>query len=198
MADTTPIPTTSEISPSKLVQEIVKEAKRIEESTLFSAKGHFAAAESWSRLHLVVGVPNAVLAGVAGAIALAFASSHWTHLLGGLLSILAAGLAALQTFLNPNEKAAVHLNAGNNYDAINSKARIFWTVECWQDQSERNLTERLKDFADQKEKLNRTCPQIPGWAFRKARKGIEAGEGRYLVDENRSTPDVTSNSSSKD
>jgi hypothetical protein len=183
MASARPEHATAELSPSKPVQEIIKEAKRIEESSLFSAKGHFAAAEAWSRFHLGIGLPNAVLAALAGAIALSFTSSSVGHIIAGILSIVAAGLAGLQTFLNPNERAAAHLNAGNNYEALCGKVRIFWTVECWEENSERVLTEKLKDFADQKEKLNRTCPQIPSWAYRKAKKGIEAGEGRYSVDE---------------
>ena len=174
---------TAEVSISRSVEEIIKEAKRIEESTLFSAKGHFAAAEIWSRFHLGIGIPNAISAAVAGAIAFSFSSNFWIHLTAGTLSIIAAGLAALLTFLNPNEKAAAHLNGGNNYDALNAKVRIFWTVECWAEKSSRILTQKLKDFADQKDKLNRTCPQIPSWACRRARRGIEAGEGSYNVDQ---------------
>lgn len=45
MVDNPTAVTTGEIVPSKGLNEIVKEAKRIEESTLFSAKGHYAAAE---------------------------------------------------------------------------------------------------------------------------------------------------------
>lgn len=183
MADLTPVQATGEVTPPKTVQEIVKEAKRLEEATLFSAKGHFAAAQFWSKFHLGIGIPNAVMAGLAGAFALStFAASLWVRTIAGGLSIVAAGLAAIQTFLNPNEKAAIHLSAGNNYDALNSEARIFWTVECWSGLSEQVLTERLKDLAHQKEKLNRGCPQIPSWAYERARKGIEAGEGAYTVD----------------
>lgn len=179
MADT---PTTAEVSPSKGTQEIVKEAKRLEESTLHSAKGHFSASETWSRVHLWIGLPNAVAAGVAGTLALSFTEDPEVRILGGSLSILAAGLAAVQTFLNPNEKAAAHLNAGNSYEGLNARVRIFWTVECWEGQSDRALTEKLKDFAAEKEKLNRSCPQVPSWAYRRARRGIEAGEGAYSID----------------
>ena len=189
MADITRAPATSEISPSKKTEQIVKEAKRIEEGTLYSAKGHFAAAETWSQLHLRIGVPTAVMAAVAGGMALSFADNVWIRVLGGVFSILAAGLVALQTFLNPNEKAAAHLNAGNNYDALNGRVRIFWSVECWEGNSERALTEKLKDFSEQKEKLSRTCPQIPRWAYKRAKSGIAAGEGRYTVDQKES-PDI--------
>src|SRR5207244_2074324 len=103
MADTS-IARTGEVAASKNVHEIIKEAKRIEETTLYSSKGHFAAAENWSKLHLWIGVPNAGLAAVAGAMALSFTTQAWIHVLGGGLAIVAAGLASLQTFLNPNEK----------------------------------------------------------------------------------------------
>jgi len=181
MADTS-IARTGEVAASKNVHEIIKEAKRIEETTLYSSKGHFAAAENWSKLHLWIGVPNAGLAAVAGAMALSFTTQAWIHVLGGGLAIVAAGLASLQTFLNPNEKAAAHLAAGNNYDALNGQVRIFWSVECWGGQTELELTEKLKTFANEKERLNKSCPQIPSWAYAHAKKGIAAGEGTYVID----------------
>ena len=85
---------------------------------------------------------------------------------------MAAGLAAVQTFLNPNEKSAAHLNAGNSYDALNGKVRIFWTVECWEAHPDRVLTEKLKNFASEKERLNWACPQIHSWAYRRAGVGL--------------------------
>ena len=37
-------------------EKIIKEARRIEEDLLYSSKGHFYAAQFWSKFHLVVGV----------------------------------------------------------------------------------------------------------------------------------------------
>ena len=88
----------------------------------------------------------------------------------------------MTTFLNPNEKASVHLNSGNNYDALQSKVRIFWTIDCWEENSEQVLTNKLKDLSEQRDKLNRGCPQVPSWAYKIARKGIEEGEADYKVD----------------
>ncbi|MPZ20576.1 MAG: SLATT domain-containing protein [Luteitalea sp.] len=135
-----------------------------------------------TRFHLGIGVPNAVFAATAGAIAFSFFANVWLRLAAGLLSGAAAALAALQTFLNPNERAAAHLNAGNKYEALNGRARIFWTVECWTDEPARVLTERLKDLALEKGRLNETCPQIPRWAYGQAKKVISDGEGTYSVD----------------
>lgn len=169
--------TTIEKIVSNTKEDIIKEAKRIEESTLYSAKGHFAAAQFWSDFHLWIGIPAAIIAGISAASALAD-----INIVAGILSIIVAGLSAVTTFLNPNEKASVHLNSGNNYDALQNKVRIFWTIDCWRENSEQVLTEKLKDLSEEKNKLNRACPQIPQWAYNKGKKGIDAGEAAYQVD----------------
>ncbi len=43
-----------------------RESQRIEEDALYSAKGHFEAARTWSRIHLWIGLPTAILAAVSG------------------------------------------------------------------------------------------------------------------------------------
>ena len=171
---------TGEIPLSRTRQEVIKEAKRIEEATMFSAKGHFVAAEHWSRFHRNVGVPIAVLAALAAASS--FSQFDASGVVAGFIALVVAGLSAFQTFMNPNEKASGHLNAGNNYDALQNRARIFWSIECWQTESDGMLTERLRDLSEHKDKLNRSCPQVPEWAYTKAREGIEAGETIYAVD----------------
>ena len=170
-------PSTGETPVSKPKEELLKEAKRLEESTFYSSKGHFVASEIWSQFHLWIGIPTAVLAAVAATSA--FANRDMT---AGVVSIVIAGLSALSTFLNPNEKAAAHFNAGNSYDALRDKIRIFWAIDCWQENSDKVLTERLKDLSEQKAKLNHSVPQIPSWAYRLAKRGIEAGEGSFQID----------------
>ena len=171
---------TAEKPVSKTKDEIIKEAKRIEESLLHSSKGHFAAAHFWGNFHLWIGIPMVILSAVASASALSEFDPK--HVIGGILSIVVVALSGVMTFLNPNEKASVHLNAGNNLDSLQNKTRMFWSIDCWRDESEQVLTEKLKYFSEQKDKLNQSCPQIPRWAYRIARRGISAGEGDYAVD----------------
>jgi hypothetical protein len=172
-------PSTSERIVSKTKEEIIKEALRIEQDTLCSSKGHFAAAHFWSALHFRLGLPTSVLAAIAAASAFSKSDSN---IVAGLISTAVAALSATATFLNPNTRAAVHLKAGNNYDALNNKVRIFRTIECWGGDSDSVLTKRLKDFANEKDKLNRESAQPPKWAYRIAKKGIAAGEADYAVD----------------
>lgn len=171
---------TAESPISKTKEEIIREAKRIEEALLHSSKGHFAASHFWEKFHLLIGIPAVILSATAGASA--FAAFDHSHVVAGTISIIVAVLTAIITFLNPNEKRAAHLTAGNHYDSLMNKIRIFWSIDCWHDESEEVLTEKLKYFSEQKDRFNESCPQIPRWAYLAAKKGIESGEGSYLVD----------------
>lgn len=174
-------PTTAEKAISKTKDEIIKEAKRIEESLLYSSKSHFAAAHFWTNFHLWIGIPVVLLSAIAGASALSQIDPR--HIVAGLISIIVVALSGVMTFLNPNERAGTHLNAGNNYDSLMNRIRIFWSIDCWRDDSEQVLTERLKYFSEQKDRLNQSSPQIPRWAYKIAERGIKEGEGDYKVDE---------------
>ncbi|MBU1810075.1 MAG: SLATT domain-containing protein, partial [Candidatus Omnitrophica bacterium] len=174
--------TTAEQSVSKAKLEIMKESKRIEESSLYSAKGHFAAAHTWANFHLIIGVPIVVLAAIAGS---SFVNNN--NVMAGVLSLVVAVLSAVMTFLNPNERSSSHLNAGNSYDVLQNEVRIFRTIDCWREDPEQILTERLKNFSNQKGKLNQGSPQIPWWAYQIAKRGIKAGEGSYEVDKDESS-----------
>jgi hypothetical protein len=174
-------PTTGEIPVSKAKDEIIKEAKRIEEALLLSSKRHFEAARVWSGFHLLLGIPVVAVSAVAGATA--FAQFDVNHVIAGVLSLAVAGLTSVMTFLNPNAKAAAHQSAGNKYDSLMNKVRMFWCIDCWRGESEEVLTERLKYFSEQKDNLNLSCPQTPHIAYLLARRGIAAGEAKYRVDD---------------
>jgi hypothetical protein len=122
----------------------------------------------------------AIISGVVGTAAFAKWDQH--VLWAGMLSILVAVLAALMTFLNPNERSNTHLRCGNSYDSLRGQARIFWTIDVHQESSDAVLTSRLKDIAEQRDKLNHSSPQFPFWAYFMAKKGILAGEADFEVD----------------
>lgn len=159
---------------------IIKEARRIEEDTLYSAKGQFIAANFWTKFHLWMGVPTAILAAIAGASALSQFENH--NIVAGILAIMVAALTAVTTFLNPNEKANSHLNAGNKYNSLRNKARIFCEIDSCEETSIQELIKQLKELAKQRDELNQNSPQIPKKAYEKAKKGIEEGEADFKVD----------------
>ncbi len=171
---------TDERQISKTREQVIVEAARIEEACKYSSKGHFKAATLWSFFHLALGLPMVMLAGVAGAAA--FSRLPGSGELGGYFSIAIVVLSSVVTFLNPNKKASEHLNAGNKFDAMLNKVRIFRTIECWDESSDQVLTERLRRHSEDKSTLNQTSPQIPAPAYWLARRGIKDGEADYAVD----------------
>lgn len=162
-----------------LKQQIINEVQRIEQNSNYSARGHFVSAGFWLHLHLWVGSAAAIAAAIAGVSAL----SQFNHLLAGTLAIIVAAVTGIMTFLNTNEKATSHRNAGNDYTSLRNKARIFRNVDCSAaERSEQELNNRLQELSEQRNALNKNNPQIPGWAYRRGKKGIEAGESDYAVD----------------
>lgn len=160
-------------------EEIINEAKRIEEDSLYSAKGHFYAGQCWISTNFWLGGLSAVLSAVAGGSALSQFDYH--SIIAGGLSIVVAGLTAVITFINPNERATVHHKAGNKYNALRNDTRIFYDIEV-SEIDDVKAADDLKKLNDRRNKLNIESHQIPKWAFEKARKGIEEGEAEYRVD----------------
>jgi hypothetical protein len=177
-------PTTAEVSVSKAKDVIITEAKRIEEALLYSSKGHYTASRLWSNFHLWIGIPMVLLSAIAGASALA--QFDHNHMVAGILSIIVVALSGVMTFLNPNAKAAAHQTAGNKYDSLMNKVRIFWSIDCWREESDDVLTEGVKYLSEQKDVLNSTCPQPSHLAYTIAKRGIAAGEADYEVDKGKS------------
>jgi hypothetical protein len=167
---------TAERSISKTREEIIKEAMRIEESALFSSKGHFNTAALFGLVNLSLGLPMVVLAAVAGASA--FSQFDKDGTLTGTLSIVVVILSSINTFLNPNKRASEHRTAGNKYDALLNRVRIFRTIECWEGDSDKDkvLTERLMRHSEDKTTLNQHSPQILWLAYHLAKWGIRKGE----------------------
>lgn len=80
---------------------------------------HYASADLFRLLNYIVGVPAAVFASIVGtAIFAGLEEGSPRALAVAFVSILAAVLAALQTFLRFSERAAKHGTAANWYSAI--------------------------------------------------------------------------------
>lgn len=150
--------------------KIREEAKHIEKDALYSAKGHYEEANYWVRFHLLLGVPAAVLAAIAGASALAQFDNH--ALVAGFLSILVAALTGIATFLNPNEKSNAHQSVGTKYTALRNKTRQFYNLDMDVEESEKDLIEQLKALAKLRDELNEASPPISDWAYKIARRKI--------------------------
>ena len=80
---------------------------------------HYASADRCRLLNYIIGVPAVVFASIVGTAIFADLTKGTTSRLAvASVSILAAVLAALQTFLRFSERAAAHAIAGDWYSAI--------------------------------------------------------------------------------
>lgn len=159
--------------------KIIEEAKRIEEDSLYSSKSHFEAAKFWNNISIASGVFIAIMSACAGS--LAFAEFTYSNIISGILSMLVATLTGIVTFTKPNKKSSTHKEAGNSYGALKNNVRIFYNNEIELISDEQSL-EKLKMFSDLRNELNSSSEQVPTWSFKSARKGIEEGEAKYVVD----------------
>jgi hypothetical protein len=181
---------TAEAPQSKAKGQIIDEAKRLEETTLYSFKGHHHAAAGWAKGHLWLGLPTAILSTIVGAATFSQYAKQYPEVafIAGCISISVAVLSGVTTFLNPNKREVAHLAAAHGFDKINNDARVFWSVECWLEESETILTVKLRELIDRKNELNGKSPQIPDWAYQRAKRGILAGEAEFKVDQKPPSP----------
>lgn len=163
-----------------LALALSNESQRVEEDALYSSRGHFEAAARWSRAHYMIGIPTAILAAIAGGSAVTervvFAAS---------IGFLVTALSALNVFLNPSDRSHQHHTAGTRFSEVRTKARIFREVDLRGTKDSSALADELKALAALRDELNKASPQIPRWAFGRARKSIAAGETTYEVDQHR-------------
>jgi hypothetical protein len=155
---------------------LYKEADRIEEDCVYSAKGHFESARIWGRWNLMLGIPAVILAAAAGAL------KEHADLAAGF-AFASAAVTAVLTFLKPSERAAGHQKSGTLYNSLKNRARFFKEIKLGSGTTSENLRKQLQTLSEARNSLNESSPEILRPAFERARQGIEAGEAAYRADQ---------------
>lgn len=121
------------------------------------AHGHYRAAMRFSKLNFFFGFPSVVLATVVGTSVFATLQAKpevWWQVTVGMMSITAAILSALQSFLGYNDKAEKHRTAGAKYNAIGRE------LELWLSLPQCDL-EKLDSIRKRIDALAQESPHIP-------------------------------------
>lgn len=155
--------------------KINKEALRIEEDCIFSAKRHFNASSRWETYHYWVGLPSALLAGVSGVSAF----NDYT-VLAGVLAILSTALTSILTFLKPSERSEHHKSIGNQYLSLRNKTRLFRELEI-NKPSEENFV-KINELSNQRDELNNSAMNTSNSDYEKAQKDINENFHKHEVD----------------
>jgi hypothetical protein len=165
---------------SALNEELSKEAQRIEEDALFSAKGHYNAVGSWLWLHRGL----AVISGVASVIAGTAVLKEWGPTVAVSAAAASTIAAALLGTLKPGEEGLRHQRAGDRYLAIRNRARIFRLIDLVSAlPTEERLVTMAKALSSELDDTRSSAPRIPGRAYERAKRDIEVQKtAAYHVD----------------
>ena len=162
---------------SDLTYKLIAEARRIEEDCNHSSKGHYYDSKRWSRHHLTVGLPAAILGGIAGLLAF----NGWPQIAGSS-ALISAVLATILTFLKPSERAENHSSAAGQYLALRNQTRMFREIDLEETGFTPSTKARLAELAKKRDELNQTCPAISQKSYKLAKKDIDAGYSTHQID----------------
>jgi hypothetical protein len=165
----------------QVVVRLITEAQRIQEGALYFSKSHLEESRRLRWVHLAVGIPAAVTAGLAGVSAISN-----QPIVAGLLATVSAVASALLTFLNPKENAAAHHAASTAFKDLFNRVRIFHEIDAISQDAE-ILTKSLKELDKERGALMKSAPGFSRTSFNKARLSIDAGEASYTVDREQQT-----------
>jgi hypothetical protein len=165
---------------------ISTELARIEEGAEYSSNSQFEQAKLWRGTNLVLGVPAAVLAAVAGATALA---STTGRVAAGILALCAAGLGAVMTTLNAARRAEQAHVAGNAYLGLRNDARRLRTIDL-PAQPVDEARQALEELTGRETEINNGAPIPSRLAFRLGKRNIARGGTTYRVDQAASQKEV--------
>lgn len=152
---------------------LLAEVRKIEADCLYTSQTNFVQATFFDGLNLRLGIP----ATVAGAAAAASIITDWSTAAAGVLALIAALLAAVQTFIAPERRATEHKQQGVAYRQLEADARVFRTVDHENlDVGARRM--KLDELLRRRSDLNaRNRPNER--AFKKAQKKIDSGDLTY-------------------
>lgn len=158
--------------------EIVAELRRVEEAVMYSAQSQFSSGKYWRGLNLMLGIPAATAAAVAGATGLADTVAPQTV---AVIALVAAALTAVMTTLNAAQRAEQSHGAANAYLALQNDVRILRTIGLSgleQDEAHQRLTE----LVERRNAINETAPVPAFLAYQLGKRNILKGRQQYEVD----------------
>jgi hypothetical protein len=161
---------------------VAKEVHRLHESALYSAQGQFEQTKLWRLLNMVLGVPAAALAAVAGGTGLAA-----NHRVGyaAVLALIAAAFSASLTTLNPSRRITQAQAAANAYLGIQTDARQLLTIDLLTlDYNE--ARDHLNELTARRDEVNQTADPPGRIARRRASQVIRVGGQAYEIDKSNS------------
>jgi len=152
---------------------LITEVTTIETDCLFTSQTNFVQATYYDSLNFALGIPATVAAAAAATSIIA----DWSTVAAGIFALVAALLAAVQTFIAPERRATEHKQQGVAYRQLEADARVFRTID-YERMEERARRMELDELLRRRAELNaRNRPNER--AFKKAQRKIASGDLSY-------------------
>jgi hypothetical protein len=135
---------------------------------------HYMCANLFSRLHLMLGIPTMVFATAVGTALFVSIEKEATgriKIIVGLVSLLAAVLSSLQTFLGLSERAEKHRATSARYGAVRRRLELLKTLPRT-DQRETSIA--LAEIKTEIDHIADASPEVPKHVQLRARKDVAA------------------------
>ena len=170
-----------------MADRVKDELRRLEGLCLIAAERHYAAETPWYHLNYWLGIPSMMISAITGASAFSKFENHEWVTAG--IALIAAGLAALLTFLDPFKRASVHHTTGRGFEALYHAAGRLVRLETPAETARVDaLEKKLAELTLKFDELLQSSPALPGRAYAIAEKKLISGNGEVLRLVDASTP----------
>ena len=141
-------------------KEFHLQCKRLEQEAEVCKHAHFEASILKERNHLWMGLPVVAINIFIGSV-LFTSLRKYSLILAPVLSLIAALLAGLQTYLNLNRKITLHRNVANQYSEIARNVRYLFSREQDGVVAIEEAWENLGLLKDQYSQVNKMAEETP-------------------------------------
>lgn len=143
--------------------------------------GHYTAARKFEASHLWLGLPAIIFSSIVGTTvfaSLANGANMYLQVITGLLSVTAAVLTALQTFLKHSELAEKHRIAGAKFANLKHRIELLITMSTTEPN---DLKQQLSLLEELWSKVREESPTIPTTVWKKVESSLtyEEHQRRY-------------------
>ncbi len=136
-------------------------------------RGHWEAARRYDRWRIVLGIVTAVTAGISGASVVTElatrSGSPAVQIAIGILSVMTAALAAVQSFVKTSEFGARHKAAGVKFGQLRRELQQYSELGV---PSGKSLRQTLEEFDGRWKAVEEEALPLPKWAYEKGKREL--------------------------
>jgi len=156
--------------PSPL-EDILWKAEQFQNLSIKKTNAHYAAAELYSARNLKLGIPVTVATSIVATSIFATLSTStndpknvWVSVITGTLSIGAAILSGLQTFLRYSEVSAEHRRAAVGYESLRRALDLF-ILQYKNGEDRTSALNGLQELAAKLDAIAEAAPTLPDYIY---------------------------------